>query len=81
MPSETHSNAFADHLVEEDRECTDEIVLSIDAKERCIGCCYYSSQNETIFFMEDMKIGGIDIIDTCNEALFHLKNQPIRFGS
>ena len=63
--SDMHCEEITDHQVEDDRDMTNEVILSIDAKDRCIGCCYYSSQNETTYFMEDMKMGGMDVVDTC----------------
>ena len=58
-------DGMAHNEIEDDHELMDETVLSIDVKERCIGCCYYTTRNETMYFMEDMKMGGTDIIDTC----------------
>ncbi|KAI9759034.1 MAG: MutS protein msh5 [Chaenotheca gracillima] len=38
--------------------------MAVDVKEReTVGCCYYVAREETIYLMEDMKLGGQEIID------------------
>ncbi|KAF2264564.1 hypothetical protein CC78DRAFT_580350 [Lojkania enalia] len=42
----------------------DEVVMAIDLRERgTIGCSYYVAREEKLFFMEDVKLGGVDAID------------------
>ncbi|KAH7403355.1 muts domain V-domain-containing protein [Cadophora sp. MPI-SDFR-AT-0126] len=52
----------------EARENTDsvnEIIMAIDLKDGgTIGCAYYSAREEKLFMMADIKMAGLDIIDT-----------------
>ena len=57
------SSALPDEL-DEDHELMNETFMAIDVKEREIGCCYYTACNETMYFMEGIKMGGPDIIDS-----------------
>lgn len=51
-----------------DREGSDnmnEIIMAVDMKERgTIGCAYYIAREEKLCLMEDIKMGGLEIIDT-----------------
>lgn len=49
----------------EDEE-VDQIIMAIDMKERqTVGCCYYIAQEETLYLLEDVRSGGMEIIETC----------------
>ena len=52
----------------EDREETDaisEVVMALDVRDRgTVGCCYYVAREEKLYFMEDIKFGGIELVDT-----------------
>ena len=49
----------------EDNDALDEIVVALDLRERgTVGCCYYVAREEKLYFMDDIKFGGIDVIDT-----------------
>jgi DNA mismatch repair protein MSH5 len=42
-----------------------EIIMAVDLRDRgTIGCAYYVARNERLSLMEDIKMGGLDIIDT-----------------
>jgi DNA mismatch repair protein MSH5 len=44
----------------------DEIVMAIDMLGRStIGCAYYVSRDETLYFMEDSKLADASLIDSC----------------
>lgn len=30
-----------------------------------VGCAYYVAREEKLYFMEDLKLGGVDIVDSC----------------
>ena len=48
----------------EDDDALDEIVMALDLRERgTIGCCYYVAREEKLYFMDDIKFGGMDVID------------------
>ncbi|KAG9727287.1 hypothetical protein KCU73_g12671, partial [Aureobasidium melanogenum] len=45
-------------------ETLDEIVMAVDWKPRgTIGCAYYVAAQEKLYFMEDIDLGGLDIIE------------------
>ncbi|KAF2748154.1 hypothetical protein M011DRAFT_422382 [Sporormia fimetaria CBS 119925] len=38
--------------------------MAVDLRERgTVGCCYYVAREETLYFMEDVKIGGLEVVD------------------
>ncbi|KAH6615072.1 muts domain V-domain-containing protein [Boeremia exigua] len=42
-----------------------EIIMAVDMTPRgTIGCCYYIAQEERLYFMEDVQLGDINVIDT-----------------
>ncbi|KAI9670699.1 MAG: MutS protein msh5 [Alyxoria varia] len=41
-----------------------EVVMAVDLRERgSVGCSYYVSHNETLYFMEDAELGNVEIVD------------------
>lgn len=49
----------------ENSDAINEIIMAIDLKNRgSIGCAYYSAREEKLCLMEDIKMAGLDIIDT-----------------
>ena len=51
---------------EDDADALSEIIMAVDMRDRgTVGCCYYVAREETLYFMDDVKNGGVDIIDTC----------------
>ncbi|KAG9944714.1 hypothetical protein KCU85_g7785, partial [Aureobasidium melanogenum] len=45
-------------------ETLDEIVMAVDWKPRgIVGCAYYVAAQEKLYFMEDIELGGLDIIE------------------
>lgn len=49
---------------EEDFDAFNEVVMAVDMKSRGeIGCAYYLAREETLYFMEEVKSGSVDIID------------------
>ncbi|KAI4752933.1 hypothetical protein E4T52_14463 [Aureobasidium sp. EXF-3400] len=45
-------------------ETLDEIVMAVDRKPRgTVGCAYYVAAQEKLYFMEDIDLGGLDIIE------------------
>ena len=38
--------------------------MAVDLKENgMVGCCYYVTRDEKLYFMEDVKFGGVDVVD------------------
>lgn len=49
----------------EDADALNEIVLAIDMRERgTLGCAYYVAREEKLFLMADIKLAGLDVVDT-----------------
>lgn len=49
----------------EDLDAMNEIIMAIDMKERgTIGCAYYVAREEKICLMEDIKMAGLETIET-----------------
>jgi DNA mismatch repair protein MSH5 len=43
-----------------------EVVMAVDMRERgTVGCAYYIASEEKLFFMEDVKLGGVEAVDSC----------------
>ena len=43
-----------------------EVIMAIDMTPRAtVGCCYYVAREERLYFMEDIRVGDVDIVDTC----------------
>ena len=54
------------HSVEPDMETLQEVVMAVNLTDRnSIGCAYYVARDEKLYFMEDVRLGGPDIIDAC----------------
>lgn len=42
-----------------------EVILAVDMRERgTLGCAYYIAREEKLCLMEDIKMAGLDLIDT-----------------
>ena len=64
----THASAKFDpgqgvDAAEED-EILEERIMAVDMRDKgSIGCCYYVAATEGLYLLEDVKSGGLDIID------------------
>jgi len=63
-------NAAERDLAEEYESVRDdtlsEIIMAVDMTPRStVGCCYYIARDEMLYFMDDIQIGDVDIVDTC----------------
>ena len=49
---------------EPDMEMLSEVIMAVSLTDRStVGCAYYIARNEKLYFMEDVQIGGPDVID------------------
>lgn len=49
-----------------DSDSLNEVVMAVQVTERAtVGCAYYVARQEKLYFMEDVKLGGPDIVDQC----------------
>ena len=53
-------------LDRENNDSLNEIIMAVDLRDRgTVGCCYYIAREEKLYLMEDIKSGGIEVVDTC----------------
>lgn len=46
-----------------------EIIMAVNLAPRgTVGCCYYVAEEEKLFFMEDIELGNIDVVDSCERG-------------
>ena len=51
---------------DENEDALNEIIMAVDLRERgTVGCCYYVARDEKLYFMEDVQLGGLDVVDAC----------------
>ena len=49
-----------------DDDTLNEIIMAVDVKSRgTVGCAYYIAREQKLYFMEDVKLGGPDIVEAC----------------
>lgn len=49
----------------EDADEMNEIIMAIDMREKgTMGCAYYIAREEKLYLMQDIKMAGLDIVDT-----------------
>ena len=54
---------------EADIDNLSEIVMAVNLTDRgTVGCAYYVARDEKLYFMEDVRMGGPDIIDACKKS-------------
>ena len=47
-----------------------EVIMCVDMRERgTVGCCYYESSTGSLHLVEDIRCGGLEVIDTCQYCL------------
>lgn len=50
----------------EENDSLNEIIMAVDVKGRGnVGCSYYIAREEKLYFMEDVKLGGFEVVETC----------------
>ncbi|TKA64558.1 hypothetical protein B0A49_08259, partial [Cryomyces minteri] len=59
---------LADAEDDADLDALNEVVMAVDLRDRgTVGCSYYLAREEKLYLMEDVRFGGVDIIDTCDQ--------------
>lgn len=60
-----------------DLDSLDEVVMAVNLTDRgTVGCAYYVAREEKLYFMEDVKLGGADIVDA--RTLLSIFAVPVR---
>ncbi|CZS90681.1 related to MSH5-meiosis-specific protein [Rhynchosporium graminicola] len=55
----------AEEQARENSDAINEVIMAIDLKDRStIGCAYYTAREEKLYLVEDIKMAGLDMIDT-----------------
>lgn len=79
----THSEPAAEFLTEtsenndtltnsnpNDIDALNEVIMAVDLRERgTVGCCYYIARDGKLCFMEDVRLGGVDVINTLKDYI------------
>ena len=51
---------------DENDDSLNEVVMAVDVRDRgTVGCAYYIAREEKLLLMEDVKLGGADIVEAC----------------
>ena len=62
--SEPEDDAAIDER--EENDSLNEVIMAVDVKGRGnVGCSYYVAREEKLYFMEDVKLGGLEVVETC----------------
>jgi len=57
-----------------DADSFSEVVMAVDIRDRgTVGCSYYAAREEKLYFMEDVKLGGPDVVEACKASPSILK--------
>lgn len=67
-PSATPAADVGGHSTQQDDnehlDDLNEVIMAVDMRDRdTIGCSYYRAQDEKLYFMEDAKMGNVDIVN------------------
>jgi len=50
---------------DDDTDALDEVIMAVDLRGRGrVGCSYYVAREEKLYFMEDVQLGGIEIVES-----------------
>jgi DNA mismatch repair protein MSH5 len=51
--------------IDDDFDLLEEIIMAVNVTDRgAMGCAYYMARDEKLYFMEDVQLGGPDIVDS-----------------
>jgi DNA mismatch repair protein MSH5 len=65
-PTPPISDALPHNSLDNGDDSLNEVIMAVDFQgHNTVGCCYYVARDEKIYFMEDVKLGGFDVVDTC----------------
>lgn len=57
---------------DEEEDLRNEVIMAVDVKEKdSIGCCYYEAREEKLYLMEDVRLGGLGLLDGCMSPALH----------
>lgn len=54
----------------ENNDALNEIIMALDMqKHGTVGCAYYTAREQTLYLMEDSRMGGIEVVETLKLAI------------
>ncbi|KAF2832856.1 hypothetical protein CC86DRAFT_414515 [Ophiobolus disseminans] len=61
----TSTRAPSESIARDEQDDTlNEVIMAVDLTPRgTVGCCYYVARDEKMFFMEDIQMGDVDVVD------------------
>ena len=68
VPRDAGPEAEGDRAIyeREEDDALNEIVMALQLRSRdTVGCSYYVAREEKLYLMGDMKIGGLEIVESC----------------
>ena len=65
MNDSTSTPAPSESVARDEQDDTlNEVIMAVDLTPRgTVGCCYYVARVEKMFFMEDIQMGDVDVVD------------------
>lgn len=62
--TERYERLERDEEDEVDLDALNEVIMAVDIRERgTVGCCCYVAREEKLHFMQDVKLGGADVVE------------------
>ena len=68
MNNSTSTHTPSEEMTRHDEQddTLNEVIMAVELTPRgTVGCCYYVARDEKIFFMEDIMMGDVDVVDAC----------------
>ncbi len=57
-----------------DEDTLSEVIMAVNMLTNgTVGCAYYVARDEKLYFMEDVRMGGADVVDACKYAALALQ--------
>ncbi|KAL8690026.1 MAG: hypothetical protein Q9218_004440, partial [Villophora microphyllina] len=66
--TETAPERDADIDEREEDDSLNEVIMAVDLRDRgTVGCAYYVAREEKLFMLDDMRLGGVEVIQTSED--------------
>lgn len=66
IPDIAPAESDADVEEREQNDSLEDVVMAVDLRhQETVGCSYYVGREEKLYCMEDVKLGGLEILDMC----------------
>lgn len=76
LASRVSSSISPDEILRDGNDDTlNEVIMAVDVRNRgTVGCAYYVAREEKMYFMEDVKLGGVDIVEARKRHQLHFES-------